>query len=226
MSKILLVDDDRQLCKSLSDYLESEKYVVDLAHEAQDANHLLRLCEYDLVILDWMLPGASGMEVLKEIRSRGSKTPVIILTGRTTIDDKQEGFETGADDYLTKPFDPRELTLRVQALLRRSISQPANVLTAGPFSFHPRTLEMFRDEEVIRLMPKELALMEFFMRHPNEVFSLESLLTRVWPTDSDSSPDTVRVCISTLRSKIDTSKDVSYIVTVHGKGYKFVPQNS
>jgi DNA-binding response OmpR family regulator len=221
MAKILLIEDDRDLSIILSDLLEEEGYSIEVAYDGASALNLLLSAEYDAIVLDWNLPVTSGVAVLKEIRHRGNLTPALLLTARGDIKDKTQGLDSGADDYLTKPFQPEELTARLRALLRRHSQQATNQLALGPFTMVSQKYQLMKDKREIRLQPKEFALLEFFMRHPGEVFSPESLLNRVWPTDSEASTDSVRVYIGTLRSKIDDRGKASFITTVHRVGYKF-----
>jgi DNA-binding response OmpR family regulator len=222
MAKILLIEDDRDLSSILSDLLEEEGYSIETAYDGEGALNLLLATNYDVIILDWNLPVTSGVTVLKEIRQRGNLTPVLLLTARGDVKDKAQGLDAGADDYLTKPFQPVELAARLRALLRRHSQQATNILAVGSFRLDSQKFVVTKDGAEIRLQPKEFALLEFFLRHPGEVFSPEALLSRVWPTDSEASSDTVRVYIGTLRSKIDNRDRDSFIKTVHRVGYKFV----
>jgi DNA-binding response OmpR family regulator len=222
MAKILLIEDDRDLSSILSDLLEEEGYSIETAYDGEGALNLLLATNYDVIILDWNLPVTSGVTVLKEIRQRGNLTPVLLLTARGDVKDKAQGLDAGADDYLTKPFQPVELAARLRALLRRHSQQATNILAVGSFRLDSQKFVVTKDGAEIRLQPKEFALLEFFLRHPGEVFSPEALLNRVWPTDSEASSDTVRVYIGTLRSKIDNRDRDSFIKTVHRVGYKFV----
>lgn len=221
MAKILIVEDDPELSGVLQDWLVSEHHVVDTVDDGTEADQLLRHYAFDLVVLDWDLPGMLGVEVCRQFRSRGGSTPILMLTGKGEIKDKTTGLDAGADDYLTKPFHPDELSARVRALLRRPAPVTAtNELKAGDLVLEPGTYRVMRAGKDIRLLPKEFALLEFLMRHPNVVFSAEALIDRVWSSDSDASPDTVRTNIKRLRQKIDTEGQRPMIATVHGVGYK------
>lgn len=222
MAKILLIEDDRDLSIILCDLLNEEGYSIEAAYDGASALDLLYAADYDAIILDWNLPKTSGVVILKEIRRRGNLTPVLLLTARGDLKDKTEGLDSGADDYLTKPFQPEELAARMRALLRRHSQQATNLLSLGPFTVDTQKYKVMKNAQEIRLQPKEFALLEFFMRHPEEVFSHDALLNRVWPTDSEASTETVRVYIGTLRSKIDEKGQASFITTVHRVGYKFV----
>ena len=207
MAKILVADDDVDLAEAIQNWLDGEHHAVELVYDGQEALDRMRLYKYDLAILDWLMPGLPGVQVCGKYREGGGKMPILILTSRAQVEDKEHGLDSGADDYLTKPFELRELSARVRALLRRPPREvTGNVLKAGHLSLDRQTHEVKRGGEAINLLPKEFALLEFLMRYPNEVFSLETLLNRVWPSDSDSSPDTVRVHLTHLRNKLE-SKD-------------------
>ncbi|MBC7996717.1 MAG: response regulator transcription factor [Leptolyngbya sp.] len=220
MAKILLVEDDVEVCEVVSDWLTEEHHVVDVVNLGQEAIERLRFDKYDVLILDWKLPDLTGIEVCKTFRAKGGTTPVIMLTGRTEVTDKETGLDAGADDYLTKPFHPRELSARLRALLRRSADLKQNVLSCGDIVVDPQGFKVTKAGAEISLLPKEFALLEFFLRHPNQVFSPEALLDRVWSAESEASPDTIRVHITKLRGKIDTEGQPSIIKTLHRQGYK------
>lgn len=224
MAKILVVEDHKELSDLIEDSLAANECLVDCVQTGPEALKQLRLYEYDLIILDLNLPGLSGIDVCRTFRQHGGSTPVLMLTGNRTIDDKELGFEAGADDYLCKPFHFRELVLRVKAMIRRGpgIAAPNNVISAGNISLYISEHRITKDDTEIALLPKEYALIEFFLRHPNQVFSAEALMQRVWPSSTDSSPETIRSYITRLRSKLGSSKDDPIIATVHGVGYKLV----
>jgi DNA-binding response OmpR family regulator len=223
MPKILLAEDDIELAGVVKDWLTREFHVVEWVDDGKDALESLKYYEYDVVVLDWNLPGVTGVEIAKQFRARGGTTPILMLTGRTMVKEKEEGFDTGADDYLTKPFDPRELSARLKALLRRPKGVLSNSLKFGDLELDPRSRRVVRGGNEVQLGPKEFALLEFFMRHPSEVFTSDALLERVWLNESDSSSDTVRVHINRLRNKIDTDGTESLIRTVFKQGYRFHP---
>lgn len=220
MAKILIVEDEVDLAGPIRDSLERQHHVVEMVHNGQEALQCLKVYKYDLVILDWMLPGMSGKEIVAQFRSTGGITPVIMLTARSSIEDKEAGFDAGADDYLTKPFHLTELHARVRALLRRPHSMEGKALEVAGLRLDPTARKVTRNDEEIHLLPKEFSLLEFLMRHPNQVFSAESILDRVWESDTMALPDTIRTHIKTLRKKIDVPGKPSIIVTVHGIGYK------
>lgn len=224
MSKILVVEDEADLSGPISDTLTREKHVVQVVANGDEALECLRLYQYDLIILDWMLPGASGLDICRQYRSQKGTTPILMLTARASIEDKEAGLDCGADDYLTKPFHLRELVARVRAILRRPAQTPGTVISMGNLTLDPLAKTVTKDDRPLHLLPKEYALLEFFMRHSNQVFSPEALIDRVWPSDSLMLPDTVRTYIKNLRKKIDADDAPSKISTVHGMGYKFEAQ--
>src|SRR6516162_4027150 len=219
MAKILLVEDDSDLSNLIVNVLGVERHTVDTVGDGQTAIAQLRLSKYDVIILDWMLPGVSGMEVCKEFRGKGGATPILILTSKSSPEEKETGLDAGADDYLTKPFNAKELAARIRALLRRPQIVSAKTLTVGAVTLDPKTVKVYKNGEEIHLLPKEFSLLELFMRYPNQVFSGDALLERVWAAESSASLDTVRTYIKTLRKKIDTDVNTSLIRTVHGVGY-------
>jgi len=220
MAKILLVEDDVEFSGVVKSWLSNERHAVEVVHDGLEARHQLQVFEYDLVVLDWQLPGLSGVEICQDFRSRGGMTPVLMLTGKSTVADKESGLDSGADDYLTKPFHMKELSARVRALLRRASRGTSNVLTIGDLVLDPANYRVTRDGAEIQLQKREFALLEFLMRNPNRVFSSEALLERVWATEADVTPDAIRVYIMRLRKKVDEGAKASLIQTVHGVGYK------
>jgi len=219
MAKIVVVEDDKDLVNLIKGILSVERHTVDSVHDGHEALTIIQMHPYDLVILDWMLPGRTGTEICKDYRARGGSAPILMLTAKSTIDDRAEGLDSGADDYLTKPFHPKEFSARVRALLRRPQSVMSKTLKAADIELDPGQVKVFKANQEIHLLPKEFALLELFLRYPTQVFSAESLLDRVWNTDSSASLDTVRTYIKTLRKKIDTNPKDSLIRTVHGVGY-------
>jgi DNA-binding response OmpR family regulator len=220
MAKILLVEDDTGLCRMVKDWLTLEHHNLEIANDGKDGLEKLRFYKYDLVILDWTLPEMTGIEVLKEIRRLGLSTPVIMLTGRNTVPDKEVGFDAGADDYLTKPFHMKELSARLRALLRRPAAMVDEVLDFGDLRVDRGTYKVTKGGAEVKLLPTEYALLEFLMRHPNQVFTQEALLNRVWSSESDATANALTTCIKRLRKKIDSQDQESIIKTVYGVGYK------
>ncbi|CAN5391147.1 response regulator transcription factor [soil metagenome] len=220
MAKILCVEDDKDLTTTINNLLVFDKHVVEVVHTAEDATEHLRMSKYDLIILDWTLPDSTGVEVLRNFRSEGGLTPVIFLTGRTAIADRECGLDSGADDYLVKPFHMRELLARVRALLRRPPQFVNKVLKLGDLELFPLDRRVTRAGENVKLHPREFALLEFMMMHPNQTFSGEALLTHIWSSDSTASVDTVRVSFARLRSALKEEKGKSLIRTLYGIGYR------
>lgn len=222
MAKILLVEDEPDIADLITAWLKSDHHVVDCVNSGEDAISLLTIYQFDVIILDWMLPGVSGVEVCRKFRNRGGITPILMLTAKKHVDEKEAGLDAGADDYLTKPFELKELSARIRALLRRPSAFSGAVLKVGQLVMDTSTYKVMRTDEEVQLLPKEFALLEFFMRHPNQVFSAEALLDRVWTSDSEASPETIRTYIKRLRKKIDEEGKPSMLNTVHGVGYKLV----
>lgn len=223
VSKILLVEDEADLANEVADWLAREHYLVEIAATGSDALAMLRVYQYDVILLDWLLPGVSGIDVCKQFRSHGGSTPILMLTAKSGESDKESGLDCGADDYLTKPFGLRELSARIRALLRRAGPQlTTNVLTVNGLTLDPKARTVFRGDDAIHLEPREFSLLEFFMRHPNQVFDGTALIDRVWNSETLISEDTIRTYIKSLRKKIDADKEQpSMITTVRGAGYRF-----
>ena len=224
MAKILLVEDDLALKTTVENWLTMQHYSIETAETGDDAVHMLRVYEYDAIVLDWELPGMHGIEVLKEYRRHGGKSPVIMLTGKVSLDNKEQGLDSGADDYLTKPFELKELSARLRAVLRRPANLNDNILRLGRLSLDPGKYRITMDGTDLDLAPTEFSLLEFLMRHPNEVFSADALLERVWAAKSNATSDTVRAYVKRVRDKIDGGGQSSMIKTVHGVGYKLEHQ--
>lgn len=220
MSKILVIEDDHSIRVTIEDYLSSLSHVVEAVEYGQEGLDLLASYPYDLIILDLTLPDMDGRDILSEFRGKGGTTPVLILSGRRSVEEKEAGLDSGADDYLVKPFDMRELNARLKALLRRPANLNQEKHRVGDFALDPDSCAIVRKNTTIKLQPKEFALMELFMRYPDKIFSSDALLDRVWASASETSPETVRVHITKLRSKVDVDGRPSVITTVKGVGYK------
>jgi len=219
MAKILLVEDDPDLANLIGNILHVERHTIETVANGQEALGRLKMFRYELVVLDWMLPGMNGMDICTEFRSKGGNTPILMLTSKSTPEEKETALDGGADDYLTKPFHPKELTARIRALLRRPQTVNAKSLQIGDIVLDAKTMKVYKNDEEIHLLPKEFSLLELFLRYPNQVFSGDALLDRVWASESAASVDTVRTYIKTLRKKIDSKGRPSLIRTVHGVGY-------
>jgi DNA-binding response OmpR family regulator len=223
MPKILVVEDDSDVATMIGDALVVENYTVETVGDGLSALDLLKHYEFDLVILDWELPHMTGVEILREVRGRGNIVPVLMLTGKTKTLDKQDGLDAGADDYLIKPFEIGELRARLRALLRRASRLPSAVLKTRDLELDFTKMLVTKGGASLKLLPKEFALLEFFMRHPGQVFNTDALLNKVWPSDSDSSAEALRMCLARLRKKIETEGGAPIIETVHGMGYRLNP---
>lgn len=221
MAKILVVEDDIMTAKMIRDLVESFGHICEVVYNGTDGLDRLKFYDFDLAVLDWQLPGTAGVDVCRLFREGGGKTPILMLTGMHSISDKEQGFGSGADDYLTKPFDVRELSMRIQALLRR----PADYITAANstehgFSLDYQSFTLIKNGERIPLLPREFAVLEFLFRHPNQYFTPEVLLNKVWPSESDSTLEALRTCIKRIRKKVDAEEGPSIISTARGYGYK------
>ena len=220
MSKVLLVEDDPALSASVAEWLKSKLYTVEQVYNGREALEHLRAFDYDAIVLDWELPEMTGVEILKQFRSSGGTTPIIMLTGKGTVQDKEQGFDAGADDYLTKPFHPQELAARLRALLRRPAQYTGTSITIRGLTLDTVKRRVTREGTEIVLQPMEFTLLEFLMRHPDQVFSTEALMRRCWESDAEISLDAIYTCIRRIRKKIDVDGKPSLIGTVHGIGYK------
>jgi DNA-binding response OmpR family regulator len=218
MAKILLVEDNQEQALMVSEYLSAEHHKVEVVHDGQQGLDRVMLCSYDLIILDWELPGVAGVDILRQYRQNNGTTPVIMLTAKGLVSNKLEGLDAGADDYVPKPFSVRELGARVRSLLRRSSGQNTNILQVNDLTLDPRRFLVFKSGKKLELAGREFNLLEFFMRHPDEIFTSDMLLQRVWQTDAEAGPEALRTCLFRLRKKL--GGDESDIVTVHGVGYK------
>lgn len=220
MAKILVVEDDAALRDEIVSWLERDHYLVEQAASGRNAEALLASYGYDLVILDWELPEKSGIDILRQLRAKGATTPVLMLTGKSALTDRELGLDTGADDYLVKPFHFKEMMARVRAAIRRGAGLPSNLLRVGQISLDPQSKRCLIDQREIHLQPKEFALLEFFMRHPNETFDGTALLTRVWSAESEATTNTIKTYMYTLRKKLTANGVGGLIETVHGSGYR------
>lgn len=224
MAKILLVEDDADLAKTVEEWLGFEHYTIESVRNGADGMERLRMCNYDAIILDWSLPDMTGIEILQRFRSNQGATPIIMLTAKSSIADRESGLDSGADDYLTKPFAMKELSARLRALLRRPHAILPGVLVAKDVELDPGKHKVSRSGKDIDLLPKEFALLEFLMKNPDQVFSGEELLRRVWHTDSDATAEAIRTCLKRLRRKLGESEENSVIETIYGVGYRLNSQ--
>lgn len=219
MAKILIIEDDKKLAQGVVDWLAMEKHTVDHAESGEDGLQLLESFSYDLLILDWNLPGIDGLGVCKRLRSQGSELPILFLTAQTKVENIETGLDAGADDYLEKPFQVRELSARIRSLMRRPKGLLTNTIKAGYLTVELDSHYVLIGERRISLTPKEFALLEYFIRHPNKFFSAKALLSAVWPSDSESAEESVRTIMFHLRKKITPQGENCLIKTVQGSGY-------
>ena len=200
--RLLLAEDERALSKALATILERSNYSVDTVYDGEAALEYLAADNYDGVILDIMMPKKDGITVLKELRSRGSKIPVLILTAKSEVDDKVLGLDSGANDYLTKPFHSRELLARIQAMTRTQSSQTSSVLQMGNITLDQRTYELSSPTGSFRLANREFQILELLMQNPGNLISAERLMEKIWGYDSETEISVVWVYISYLRKKL------------------------
>lgn len=229
MSKLLLVEDEPSLAIILTERLQREGYSVDAVGNGLDAITKALRSSYDLVVLDVMLPGKNGFEVCREIREQGSGVPILMLTARGEIRDRVTGLRTGADDYLTKPFDVAELLARLEALLRRAKSGPSPILLYkfGDVQVNTRRREVSRAGSLVQLSAKEYQLLCYLLERPGTVVPREELLEQVWGYQPTTNTRTVDVHLAQLRAKLEADpKQPRYLLTVHGSGYKFAGLNA
>lgn len=227
MPRVLAIDDDVNLLDNVRVSLEMEALDVDTASTAEDALWLIKQPVYDLVILDWQIPGTSGIELCQLHRKQGFSTPVMMLTAMDKITDKEIGFNAGADDYLTKPFDIRELIFRVRALLKRASGKIlSNVVLIADLEVNLDTKVISRNSVPIHLKPLEYKVLEYFVRHPSVLIEAQVLLDNVWGQDNDATVSSVYTTVARLRKKLDLTGADSPIQTSYGMGYRYVPQES
>jgi DNA-binding response OmpR family regulator len=215
--RVLIVEDNPRISGFLEKGLSEEGYQVATARDGDSGFVKASAEEFDLAIVDVMLPGRSGIELVRDLRDAGVALPVLLLTARDQTEDKIRGLDAGADDYLTKPFDFTELTARLRALLRRTTGTASPVLRVGPLELDPARREVRRDGEEVTLTPKEYALLEYLLRNPNRPLSRAMIMEHVWGIRFDPGTNVVDVFINSLRNKVDPEREI--IQTVRGVGY-------
>lgn len=222
VAKILLVEDDEDLASMIMEWLSNERHLIEVAYDGNHGMDLLKLAQYDVIVLDWDLPGMQGIDILRQFRAGGGNTPVIMLTGKGSIAEKEAGLDSGADDYVAKPFSIKELAARIRALLRRPAPTTSNLLQVRDIGLDAGKYRVTKSGVEVHLLPRDFALLEFFMRHPDEVFSADTLLARVWQSDSEASLEALRTAIKRIRKKLDTSDNEteSVIENIPRVGYR------
>lgn len=218
--RILLVEDDVAIAQSLKEGLEDEAYAVDVVHDGDEGYRTATADDYDVIILDVMLPEMNGYEVCRALRKDGNQTPILMLTARDAERDIVEGLDMGADDYLAKPFNFEVLLARLRALLRRPNEKLEEVLRVGDLTLDPSLKKVTRAAQEISLTAKEYAVLEYLMRNAGKVLSKEQIISHVWDFDADVLPNNVELFVMFLRRKIDKPFGSKLIHTVPGFGYK------
>ncbi|MDQ6915362.1 MAG: response regulator transcription factor [Actinomycetota bacterium] len=222
--RLLIAEDDAKLASALARGLRGEGYAVDVAGNGEDALLQARVYDYDVVILDVMLPGPSGVAVCRTLRDEGRWAPVLMLTARDGVDDRILGLDAGADDYLVKPFDFGELVARLRALLRRTVAERPSVLTAGDLELDPAAHAVARAGRPVELTAREFAVLEFLLRRAGQVVSRTDLLDHVWDQNYEGSTNVVDVYVGYLRRKLEEPFGRPLIRTVRGAGYVLDPR--
>ncbi len=228
MARILIVEDEPEIREMIRFVLEQEEFTLNEAANAKDARHLLNLKRFDLILMDWMLPGRSGLDLIRELKKkvRTKNIPIIMLTARTDESHKIDGLESGADDYITKPFSPRELIARIRAVLRRTgfHSEESPIEVSG-LRIEPLNHQVLVEGVRLNLSPSEYRLLLFFMTHPERAYTRTKILDQVWGDDVYVEERTVDVHIRRLREFLAPSNHARFIQTVRGVGYRFIPED-
>src|SRR4249919_1331964 len=219
--RILVVEDEPALQQQIRSELEAQGYTVDSTGEGKEALYLATEYPYDAAILDIGLPGLSGLDVIGRLRKRGSHLPILVLTARGRWQDKVQGLETGADDYLTKPFETEELLARLKALLRRAAGAAQEVLRCGPIALNLGAQKVSVDGEEVELTSYEYRLLEHLVRERRRVLSKDELAAHLYPHDEERDSNVIEVLIGRLRRKLDPDGSLQPLETVHGRGYRF-----
>ena len=217
--KILVVEDEERVAQFIQKGLKEEGHAVDVAYDGEDGGFLAEVNDYDLIILDLMLPKKNGLQTCKEIRDHGVNTPVLMLTARDSVEDKVRGLDAGADDYLPKPFAFEELLARVRALLRRQSESKTPTLKIADLELDPMSRQVTRSGKPIRLTTKEYALLEYLLRNPKKVLSRTLIGEHVWDMNFDPESNVIDVYVSHLRTKVDKGFEPPLIHTLRGQGY-------
>ncbi len=219
--KVLIVEDDRKILSFMQKGLKEQGFTVDCTSEGDEGFQLASSRSYDALVLDIMLPGRDGLSILRGLREKKNTVPVILVTARTALDERIEGLDLGADDYMTKPFFMEELIARLHAVVRRNTGEQLSLLGAGGITVNLITREVMRADEAVELTAREFTLLELLIRSPGRVFTRTQLLEHVWGYDFDPQTNVVDVYVRRVRSKIDSESSTSLIETVRGVGYRF-----
>lgn len=219
--RVLVIEDEHKIAQALKKALQQENYAVDVSYDGDDGYAMATTEPYDLYIIDWMIPGEyDGIGVVKALRKAKIHTPVLLLTAKSSVADRTAGLDSGADDYLPKPFALEELLARVRALLRRPVEVQQTILTAGDLSLNTVTFEVKRGDKQINLTGKEFALLEYLLRNQGRPSNKDTIISHVWDYNADVLPNTVEVYMKYLRQKIDDPFKTKLLHTVRGFGYK------
>jgi DNA-binding response OmpR family regulator len=227
MAKILLVEDHETYAETVADGLQAHRFIVEIAATGQEAIERITVVGYDLIIVDWELPDISGLLVVKKVREHRIAVPIIMLTGKASVEEKTEGINAGADDYITKPFDFGEFVARINAALRRSAGGVSHILKVSDLELDPVKYQISRGGQSVHVSPMDFALLEFLMRHPGQVFSAQALMSRVWHMDSDASTEGVRTAVRRIRKAIEKEgEEESILENVARVGYRIIEPRS
>jgi DNA-binding response OmpR family regulator len=219
--RILLVEDDFNLAETLAEAITDQRYVVDVADDGESALNYIKNLDYDLILLDVMLPDLNGIDLCQKLRSQGYQMPILMITALDTVSDKITGLDAGADDYIIKPVDLGELFARIRALLRRGSTSSPPILAWGELQFNPSTYEVSYGDSPLRLTPKEYSILELLLRNGRRVLSRSVIIDSIWSLEDPPDQDTVKVHIRSLRQKLKAvGASVDFIETVHGLGYR------
>lgn len=219
--RLLVVEDETLLAEQIRELLVQQQFSVDLAFDGADGWFKLSEYPYDLAIIDLGLPKIDGLSLIRKARQKELKTPIIVLTARGNWQEKVEGLDAGADDYLTKPFHVEELLARINALIRRAAGQPDPVLSSGPIRLNSRTQQVWYGQEDISLTAYEYKVLEYFMHNPNKVISKTELTEHIYDQDFDLDSNVIEVFVLRLRKKLDPTGELKPIETLRGRGYRF-----
>ncbi len=224
MTNVLLVEDDAQLCQFIKDWLGKDRFHVEFVHNGRSGVDLVRIQPFDAIVLDWDLPDIPGLEVCKELRRNGCSLPILMLTGKNKLSDKELAFDAGADDYLTKPEQIRELSMRIKAVMRRPKTMEESVISYGSLTVESENLRARAGDRELKLMPREFALLALLIRHPAHLFGADALLSRLWMDNEEATGEALRASVKRLRKVLEGSGVT--VKTVYGQGYRLQLEDS